>query len=199
MRDRDPSDAAPAADVDRRAFISSVSSVAMVGGLAAGYGTFAVMAGRYLYPSGMATARMFVAPASAIEPGDSISFKSPAGLEVVITRNADSPVDKTPNADDFLALSSICPHLGCRVHWEPHNDRFFCPCHNGAFDVDGAPIAGPPQADNQHLPKYPLFVDGGLLYIEMPVDSVGNNDHVLVARTDDDLQLDCGGDNGQEA
>jgi len=47
----DESSSAPDADVDRRAFFST-SSLAMAGGLVAGYGTFFVMAGRYLYPAG---------------------------------------------------------------------------------------------------------------------------------------------------
>jgi Rieske Fe-S protein len=89
--------------------------------------------------------------------------------------------NETPTADQFLALSSICPHLGCRVHWEPRNDRFFCPCHNGAFDAEGQPIAGPPKSDDQHLPQYPLMVAEGLLYIEVPVESVGENNNAFLA------------------
>jgi Rieske Fe-S protein len=75
-------------------------------------------------------------------------------------------------ASGFVALSSICPHLGCRVHWESHNERFFCPCHNGAFDSSGKAIAGPPKTANQTLPEYPLKVVDGSLYIEMSIESV---------------------------
>ena len=165
-------------DVNRRSFLTSA---VMCGGLAAGYGTFFVMAGRFLYSSGSPLAWMYVAPASEIKPGSARSFTSPTGLTVVITRNADSAENQSPPADDFLALSSICPHLGCRVHWEPHNDRFFCPCHNGAFDPTGQPIAGPPKADNQSLPEYPLMVADGQLFIEMPVESIGENDSLALA------------------
>ncbi|REJ93270.1 MAG: ubiquinol-cytochrome c reductase iron-sulfur subunit, partial [Planctomycetota bacterium] len=70
------------------------------------------------------------------------------------------------NAGDFVALSSICPHLGCQVHWESQNDRFFCPCHNGAFDAAGQPLSGPPKDDNQPLPQFPLKVENNLLFIQ---------------------------------
>jgi Rieske Fe-S protein len=144
----------------------------MAFGLTASYGTFAVMAGRFLYPTDHGTAWMFVVETNAVSPGGSFSYRSPAGVPVVITRSADSSPNVEPPASDFLALSSTCPHLGCRVHWEAHNERFFCPCHNGAFDPKGTPIAGPPLADNQRLPEYPLKVENGLLFIEMQFESL---------------------------
>ena len=162
--------------------------MAMSGGLLAGYGTLAVWAGRYLFPSQRNARWMFVTPANQLPPGEAMSFTSPTGLRVVITRKADSPAEGPAGAEDFLALSSTCPHLGCRVHWEPHNERFFCPCHNGAFDAQGHPTAGPPKADNQHLPSYPLKLEGGLLYIEMPFAPVvepERNTMALAARTGD--------------
>jgi len=162
-------------DPDRRRFLSSVSGVAMAGGLAAGYGTFAALAGRYLHATGTATAWMYVVPVAEIEPGASLAYDSPAGLKIVITRRSGGSQDAAPSASDFLALSSICPHLGCRVHWEPHHNRFFCPCHNGVFDPAGQPVEGPPKADHQPLPTYPLRVDNGLLFIETPVEVVGQD------------------------
>ncbi len=47
--------------------------------------------------------------------------------------------------DGFVALSAICPHLGCQV--EPSPDGFACPCHASRFDAAGALLSGPaPQA-----------------------------------------------------
>jgi nitrite reductase/ring-hydroxylating ferredoxin subunit len=158
---------------DRRKFLDNASSAAMAVGLTAGYGTFAVWAARYLFPLGDRTARMFVCEARAIAPGESRSFNSPTGIKVTVTRRADSPVGPEPSAEQFLALSSTCPHLGCRVHWEPQSNRFFCPCHNGVFDSTGKAISGPPADAGQSLPEYRLFVENGLLFIEMPVETVG--------------------------
>ncbi len=156
---------------DRRRFFSVTSTLAMATGLAGGYGTFFAMAGRYFFPSSSNRAWMFVAAAEGIEPGGSVPFESPTGVRVAITRHSDIE-EASPTGESFLALSSVCPHLGCRVHWEAHNDRFFCPCHNGVFDPSGKATGGPPAADGQDLPRYPLKVVDGALYIEMPFRSV---------------------------
>ena len=113
-------------DPDRRRFLASgaVATGAMAGGLALGYGAFVRCAGQYLYPAEEGTAWMFVTDAASLAPGQAFSFQSPTGVPVVITRKLQSAADKPPLAADFLALSSVCPHLGCRVHWEPQNDRF---------------------------------------------------------------------------
>ncbi len=181
---------ASVSEPDRRGFLASTSGLAMGAGLVAGYGTFFSMAGRYLFPSQSGKAWMFVTPVSAMQPGDSLPFESPTGVKVMITRQANKVAGLEPSAEDFLALSSLCPHLGCRVHWEPHNDRFFCPCHNGVFDPAGNPVAGPPLSDGQHLPQYPLRVEGGLLYIELPAFSVGKQQGTLAAH--DSRQSDSG-------
>lgn len=151
----------------RRDFLARLSTAAMAGGLAAGYGTLGVLAGRFLYPSQAATAWLFVCRVEDIPAGGSWEFESPSGLKVVVQRKGSS-APAAPRSDDFIALSSICPHLGCRVHWEAANDRFFCPCHNGEFDPQGNPTGGPVLAAGQRLPRYPLKLDGGKLFIELP-------------------------------
>lgn len=152
----------------------------MAGGLALGYGMFIRCAGEYLYPSDEGTAWMFVTNVAGVEPGQAISFQSPTGVSVVITRKSQSAANEAATADDFLALSSVCPHLGCRVHWEPQNDRFFCPCHLGTFDPEGRPTGGPPLAANQSLPDYPLRVENRLLYINMPVEPIDQTTYRVV-------------------
>lgn len=159
--------------IDRRTALTAGSTLIMAGGLAAGYGTFFAMAGRYLFPSSSDKVWMFVAAADGIHPGESFPFESPTGLHVAITRRDEA--NETPTADDFIALSSVCPHLGCRVHWEPHNYRYYCPCHNGVFDAEGKALSGPPAADNQRLFQCPLKVVDGGLYIELPYHSVGRH------------------------
>ena len=41
-------------------------------------------------------------------------------------------------------MSNICTHLGCRVRWVSGQEEFFCPCHDGVFDIDGNVVSGPP-------------------------------------------------------
>jgi Rieske Fe-S protein len=62
--------------------------------------------------------------------------------------------------------------LGCQVHWEEKNDRFFCPCHNGAFDRTGVATEGPPALAKQTLKEFKLQVVNGLLFIEAPMTKV---------------------------
>jgi Rieske Fe-S protein len=140
----------------------------MAGGLAAGYGTFVAMAGRFLYPAGpSAVGWMYVARVDALKPGDSLVYRAPSGATIVVARQSDSG-----DADDFIALSSVCPHLGCQVNWESQNNRFFCPCHNGVFNPQGTATSGPPAASGQSLARYPLSIEEGLLYIEVPLERV---------------------------
>lgn len=40
--------------------------------------------------------------------------------------------------NQVLALSSICPHLGCAVDFRNAKNDFFCPCHTSSFDLSGA-------------------------------------------------------------
>lgn len=159
---------APAPADDRRGFLAKVTSIGMLAGLGASYGTAALYAGRYLYPAGpRARAWLYVARVADVPVGGSLNYTTPGGEKVAIARQAASG-----GAEDFVALSSTCPHLGCQVHWESQNQRFFCPCHNGIFDKSGKGTGGPPGDAGQSLPRYPLKSEGGLLYIEVPTDSV---------------------------
>jgi Rieske Fe-S protein len=153
---------------DRRGFMATTSSVAMAAGLAAGYGTFFAMAGRFLFPAGSdVTGWMFVAEVDRLRVGDSMTYVAPNGAKVVVARQQEKGT-----AADFIALSSTCPHLGCQVHWESANGRFFCPCHNGTFDSQGQATGGPPFTAGQSLPRYPLRIERGLLFIEAPLERV---------------------------
>jgi Rieske Fe-S protein len=154
--------------VDRRGFLSKTSNAAMAGGLVAGYGTFAVMAGQFLYPSGpSAVGWQLVTTLDRLRVGESIDYTAPSGIQVVVARQGDGN-----GADDFIALSSVCPHLGCQVHWEAQNNRFLCPCHNGAFDAQGRATQGPPAKSKQRLVQFPIAVEGNLLFVEVPLTSV---------------------------
>jgi Rieske Fe-S protein len=50
-----------------------------------------------------------------------------------------------PTADTVLGFSQKCTHLGCVVYWAPEHERLECPCHEGIFDLNGQPVAGPPE------------------------------------------------------
>ena len=49
-------------------------------------------------------------------------------------------------ANEFVAFGQKCTHLSCAVIPRPAEGSFYCPCHEGRFDLrTGVPIAGPPQ------------------------------------------------------
>lgn len=148
----------------RRGFLGWSAAAAMLGGLTAGYGTFAAFAGRFLYPAAPPSKGwMFVSELSRIGQGSSILYRAPNGAPISITRQGEGATEA-----DFVALSTVCPHLGCAVHWEAQNNRFFCPCHNGVFDPTGFGTSGPPKG--QRLAAYPLKIENGLLFIEVATD-----------------------------
>ena len=150
----------------RRTFLARLAGFSLAGSLAAAYGVFAAFLARFLYPArDSRRSWLFVCSESDLDAGDSLAFVLPSGADVSVARQSDRG-----DVSDFVALSSTCPHLGCRVHWEAQNDRFFCPCHNGVFSPDGVGLSGPPGDAGQSLARYPLRLEGGLLYIEAPED-----------------------------
>ena len=66
------------------------------------------------------------------------------------------------NGRDFVAMSNICTHLGCRVRWIVDREQFYCPCHNGVFDREGRVVSGPPP---RPLDRYETKVEDGQLYV----------------------------------
>ncbi len=68
----------------------------------------------------------------------------------------------TDDGQDFVAISNICTHLGCRARWIADQQIFFCPCHNGVFDKNGEVVSGPPP---RALDRYETKVEDAVLYV----------------------------------
>ena len=165
-KDGPPAGTSP--EPSRRSALTWMSTAAMGGALVAAYGTLAAFIGRFFYPARPAARGwMFVEKIADIAPGDSFVFRLPSGTGVNVVRRGSGG-----DARDFLALSSTCPHLGCQVHWEQQNARYFCPCHNGVFGPGGQATGGPPGDAGQSLLQYPLKDEGGILFIEVPVEKI---------------------------
>jgi len=155
---------------ERRDFLGHASRAAMGAGLLGGYGAFGAIAGRFLYPAGGdARSWQFVTEVGGLRLGESVRFRAPAGETINITRQGEAGT-----AEDFVALSSTCPHLGCQVHWEAAEERYFCPCHNGTFDAAGVGTGGPPGDAGQSLPKFPLEVQDGVLFVLVRTSSIAD-------------------------
>jgi Rieske Fe-S protein len=68
----------------------------------------------------------------------------------------------TDNGRDFIAMSNVCTHLGCRIRWIADQNQYFCPCHNGVYDKQGDVVSGPPP---RPLDKYQTKVENDQLFI----------------------------------
>src|SRR3972149_8940200 len=69
------------------------------------------------------------------------------------------------NGRDFIAMSNICTHLGCRVRWIAERQQFLSPCHNGVFDKYGNVVSGPPP---RPLDEFETKIEDGNLFIQLP-------------------------------
>jgi menaquinol-cytochrome c reductase iron-sulfur subunit len=54
--------------------------------------------------------------------------------------------------DKIVALSAICPHLGCAVGWDAGAGNFLCPCHDSRFSPEGTKLTGPSERGMDELP-----------------------------------------------
>lgn len=53
--------------------------------------------------------------------------------------------------DGRLCVVDIrCPHMGCRLEWNPHERSWDCPCHGSRFDRYGRLLDGPAQKEARH-------------------------------------------------
>jgi len=66
----------------------------------------------------------------------------------------------------ILAFSRKCPHLGCKLNFEPVQSVISCPCHGSKFRLSGQYISGPAKKDLHSLNVQPS--DKGV-YIALPV------------------------------
>jgi len=63
----------------------------------------------------------------------------------------------------YVAFDAVCSHLGCTVRFEPENNRIFCPCHGGTYDMNtGDVVAGPPP---KGLKSYKVEVADGSVVV----------------------------------
>lgn len=85
-----------------------------------------------------------------------------AAMTFVYPEETDRCILVRPTPDRLVAFSQQCTHLSCAVIPQPEHNRFYCPCHEGAFDLQsGRPVGGPP---NRPLTQVILEVRGQQIY-----------------------------------
>jgi menaquinol-cytochrome c reductase iron-sulfur subunit len=153
---------------DRRRFLK-VATCALGGGV--GIAVVVPAVSYLLHPVGRRTVT------AAAEPIDAIAVaalgQQPVRVPLVArsVRDAWSSSNDAPlgaawvrrdERGDVHALSSVCPHLGCAVAFEPGANAFRCPCHESAFALNGDRRSGPSE---RGLDPLPLTVENGRVKI----------------------------------
>jgi len=136
----------------------------VVASLAGAYGVVAAFAARFLFPERAKgrQRRLFLGFAHELDVGESRSIVMPSGDELLLSNTGRINPD---NGSPFLAFSNRCPHLGCKVHWQAQENRFYCPCHQGVFDPNGLATAGPPADAGKSLKPYELDIVNQSIYV----------------------------------
>lgn len=57
-------------------------------------------------------------------------------------------------------LFNLCTHLACQVRWDPADQEYKCPCHDGFYDINGLVISGPPP---RPLDEFNTKIEDGIL------------------------------------
>ena len=84
------------------------------------------------------------ASASEVEAGP---VNDPAFVDrgfKVVSFGADPVIVVRARDNDFRAFAATCTHLSCIVEYRKDKELIWCNCHNGAYDLGGRNVAGPP-------------------------------------------------------
>jgi Rieske Fe-S protein len=74
--------------------------------------------------------------------GDYPQLTQPGGHLVLLPDGVTAPIYLFHLEEGrFLAISSVCTHLGCIVELE--GEQLVCPCHGSTFERSGAVVRGP--------------------------------------------------------
>ena len=138
-------------DMTRRTFLGWCSAAAVTL-----MGVFAVfIGGGFISPIKKKKPQpLFVCLKSEVPQTEPLELKDPTGRKVLLMLTS---------GGDFMAIGTICSHLGCTVFYRPKKKIFECPCHAGVFDEEGNPISGPPQ---EPLKRYPVTERQGKVFIQ---------------------------------
>ena len=150
--------------IDRRQFMSWVTgAISAIIGLGLGIPAIAYIVGPSLKKE-ETQSWINLGSISKVELGTPSLFKTKIQRQTgwIVNEEQISVFVLTENGRDFLAMSNICTHLGCRIRWIDDREEFFCPCHNGVFDKDGRIVSGPVP---RPLDRFETKVENGQLFV----------------------------------
>ncbi|MDF1561184.1 MAG: ubiquinol-cytochrome c reductase iron-sulfur subunit [Bacteroidales bacterium] len=124
----------------------------------------------------VAVAELFIFLVSLLKPSREAGSSEPGATLRVIGNIEDFPSGTmTPDRINklyiirekeggFLALSIVCPHLGCSVLWDETKKQFDCPCHSSAFDRQGVVLSSPAP---RPLDYFPVIIEEGKVKVDI--------------------------------
>ena len=153
-------------EISRRSFLAT--AIAVIGGVI----TMGIAIPSIIYVVGPALVRKQDEEWYRLGPTSKVEIGVPTLYKVKITQQSGWITSEdeiavyvvTEDGQNYIAMSNVCTHLGCRIRWITDQGIFFCPCHNGVFNKAGEVESGPPP---KPLDQYELKVEDDLIYIKV--------------------------------
>ena len=94
----------------------------------------------------------------------------PGGSRIVMYGAIPALVLRTPEPEcELKVFVATCTHFDCTVSYQPDQQRIFCACHDGIYDLEGQVVAGPPPLP---LPAFYTRAREGRLVIALEKDNL---------------------------
>lgn len=88
----------------------------------------------------------------------------PVGRAYMVRRGREPVFVIRAGEENLVGLAGVCTHLHCVLHWSEDQKQLKCPCHEGAFDINGNVLKGPaPRALKRHRVETRL----GQIYVDL--------------------------------
>lgn len=94
----------------------------------------------------------FVADRFGIHESDSLKQVKPGTGELVEVDGKKIAAYRDEDGS-MHALSPVCTHAACIVHWNAAERSWDCPCHGARYDIDGNVLTGPATRGLQRIPS----------------------------------------------
>src|SRR5271166_4500316 len=110
-------------------------------------------------------AARFMAPTAGRSPGSAVVgalADFPVGTAKTVLVDERPVLILRAAGGEVRAFSALCTHLQCVVAYSAERSRIECPCHGGAFSLDGRNVAGPP---TRPLAELRVSVNDGLVVV----------------------------------
>jgi glycine/D-amino acid oxidase-like deaminating enzyme/nitrite reductase/ring-hydroxylating ferredoxin subunit len=101
-----------------------------------------VKGARSILEEAVVTAKSLVKDYLTHRQEEKLSSLAPGDSAIIEAEGESCAAWRSPEGELF-AVSSVCTHMGCKVHWNSVETSWDCPCHGSRFRPDGTVIEGP--------------------------------------------------------